>query len=181
MLFLQACQAIGSRLSKLSSCATIALGLVTVSLSPVRASQATHSQPQQENANFSSMSLAQSGTGAIADGTYLYGQSPVADELGQEYVVFQVKEDRVVGAVYLPQSEFSCFSGTIDAKQMNLSVRDPYDSSVYSYEIALQDSSPVASGDKLPRSVGLQGYYPISEISDRDRNLIDRCMDVVGE
>jgi hypothetical protein len=174
MLFLQACQAISYRLSKLSGCATVALGLITVSLSPVGASPATHSR-------LSSMLYAQSETSAIADGTYLYGQSPVADELGQEYVVFQVRQDRVVGAVYMPQSEFSCFSGTIDTKQMNLSVLDPYDSSVYSYAIALQDSSPVASGDKLPRSVGLQGYYPLSKISARDRNLIDRCIQVIGE
>jgi hypothetical protein len=180
MLFLQACQAISYRFSKLSGCAAIALGLVTISLSPVRASQATHSQ-QQENPNLSSMSFAQSETSPIADGTYLYGQSPVADEIGQEYVVFQVQQNRVVGAVYLPHSEFSCFSGTIDAQQMNLSVLDPYDSSVYSYAIALQDSSPVASGDKLPRSVGLQGYHSIAEMSESDRSILNRCIKMIRE
>jgi hypothetical protein len=112
----------------------------------------------------------------LSDGMYLYGQSPEPEQLGQEYVVFQVQQNKVVGAVYMPQSEFSCFSGTIDARQMNLSIRDPYDNSVYDYAIALQDSAPVASEGQLPRAVGLEGYHQIYKLSDNDRSILNRCL-----
>ena len=48
------------------------------------------------------------------DGIYLYGQSPQPNQLGQGYVLFQRQQGKVTGALYMPQSEFSCFEGTLD-------------------------------------------------------------------
>lgn len=56
----------------------------------------------------------------LADGTYLYGDSDQANQIGQGYVVFKKQGQKVTGAFYYPQSEFSCFTGT--AKNQRLEV-----------------------------------------------------------
>ena len=49
---------------------------------------------------------------SIPDGTYLYGQSNQPQQLGKEYIVFQARQGKVIGALYLPNSEESWFYGT---------------------------------------------------------------------
>jgi hypothetical protein len=112
----------------------------------------------------------------LSDGIYLYGQSDKPEQIGQEYLVFKVTQGRVVGAFYLPQSEFNCFSGTLDSRRMNLSVIDPYDQTASPYSIALQELSPVASTNDS-RFVGLEGYQPVETISDNDRRILSVCLD----
>jgi major membrane immunogen (membrane-anchored lipoprotein) len=56
---------------------------------------------------------------ALADGTYLYGESTQADQVGKAYVVFTQKNGRVIGAIYHPQSEFSCFSGAVKGNALD--------------------------------------------------------------
>jgi hypothetical protein len=112
----------------------------------------------------------------LADGTYLYGQSTQAEQIGQEYIVFKVQQGQVVGAVYMPRSEFNCFSGAIESNQMKLSIVDPYDGTVYPHEIALETLTPVASNSQLPREVELEGYEQISQLSDNDRRILNVCL-----
>ena len=50
----------------------------------------------------------------VKDGIYLYGQSPKPNQLGQGYIIFQKQQNKVTGALYMPQSEFNCFQGTIN-------------------------------------------------------------------
>jgi hypothetical protein len=114
----------------------------------------------------------------MADATYLYGQSRVPEQIGQEYLVFKVSQGKVVGAIYMPSSEFNCFYGTLDWQQMNISIVNPYDNSVYPHSIALQQLSPIAAATKPnPRSVGLQGYQAINSISDNDKRILGVCLD----
>lgn len=157
MFSVQKIQAIASNLSLSKIGIIISLGLATLGTSSTL------------------VSSAQASDSPIADGTYLYGQSSEPEQIGQEYMVFQVQQGKVVGAVYLPQSEFNCFSGTVDARQMSLSIVDPYDKTVYPYQIALQDLSPVASEGRLPREIGLEGYQQISQIGDNDRRILATC------
>jgi hypothetical protein len=112
----------------------------------------------------------------LADGIYLFGQSPKPETLGQEYLIFQVKQGKMAGAVFLPMSEFSCFTGTIAPGQINLSIRDPYENQVYRHSIALQPLAPVASGRPVRQNIGLEGYYPIEQISASDRQILQTCI-----
>lgn len=124
---------------------------------------------------------------SIPDGTYLYGQTAQAQEIGKEYIVFEARQGKVVGAMYLPNSEYSCFYGTLDAKQMNLTVANPYDQTAFAHTIARTQNSVVAAAgnninlnnsyDSLtyPHAVALEGYQPISQVSDSDRQLIKTC------
>ena len=109
----------------------------------------------------------------INSGIYLFGQSSKPEQVGQEYVVFEAQGGKVVGAFYMPSSEFSCFYGTLDNNQMNLTVADTYEETTYSHSIALQRNSLVASQNP----VGLEGYQPIGTVSDSDKQVLRSCQD----
>lgn len=107
----------------------------------------------------------------LANGVHLYGQSSVPEQLGQEYAIFEARQGKVVGAFFMPQSEFSCFYGNLQDDQMDLIVVDPYDSSTHSHSIALVNNPLVASNN----GVSLQGYQPIAKISETDKQLLNAC------
>ena len=120
------------------------------------------------------------------DGIYLYGQSPKPQQIGQEYMVFEVREGKVIGAFYLPQSEFSCFNGTLQSGNLALMVAYGPDSNPYEDSIAVQDSQQVAtaSGTPLPNvynetaypySVALQNYHQLASISGNDQQILRTC------
>jgi hypothetical protein len=56
--------------------------------------------------------------GSLPDGTYLFGDVPTADTMGRGYVVFTQQSGRVVGALYQPNSDYSCFSGVQQNQQL---------------------------------------------------------------
>lgn len=116
-------------------------------------------------------------TTSLADGNYLYGRSPQPDVLGAEYLVFQVRNNKVVGAFYVPQSEFSCFYGSIETQEMDIAVVDPYDSKAYPYSVGLKSQSTVAKeGNPDLPDVSLDGYQPIDNLSDNDLRMLNTCV-----
>jgi hypothetical protein len=116
-------------------------------------------------------------TKRVPDGIYLYGSSQQPEQIGQEYMVFEARQGKVVGALYMPSSEFSCFSGTVAAQKMNLTVVDPYDQTTNPYSIALQQPSPVASSSGLQTdgSLQLHGYERITNLSNNDQRMLGVC------
>lgn len=128
-------------------------------------------------------------TSEIVDGVYLYGQSSEPEEMGKEYIVFEARQGKVVGAMYLPKSEYTCFYGTLDSKQMNLTVVNPYDQTAFSHQIARTQSTQIAAAGgqiniqnsydslKYPHAVGLEGYQAISKVSDNDQRILGECRD----
>ncbi|NET35213.1 MAG: hypothetical protein F6K19_24825 [Cyanothece sp. SIO1E1] len=112
------------------------------------------------------------------DGIYLYGESAMAEQVGQTYVVFQVIQTQVRGALYLPQSEFSCFTGTVDAEVMHLTLSDPYEQTTYTYSLALQQTTAVATTEshmRLDPGVNIEGFHPIEPVGDNDRRILAAC------
>ena len=162
----------------------LAVGLAT------NASTLEAAAPLQEaqTANSTSVAIAQVPNAAIPDGTYLYGQSSEPEQIGKEYIVFEARQGKVVGALYMPSSEYSCFQGTVDANQMNLTVANPYDQTAFSHTIARTQRSPIAAAggqinlentyDSLsyPHAVGLEGYQPINQISENDQRILSSCL-----
>ena len=112
------------------------------------------------------------------NGVYLYGQSPKPGQLGQGYIVFQKQQDKVVGALYIPGSEYSCFNGTLHPSgQLAMTVRG------YAGEASL---TQVATNHTLPRlnddepttyahSITLQEYYRLNSVSAQDRQILLSC------
>lgn len=125
---------------------------------------------------------------SIPNGTYLYGQSSEPEQVGQEYIVFEARQGKVIGAMYLPSSEYSCFYGTLDSNQMDVTVVNPYDQTAFSHTIArTQPAEIAAAGGQInlentyetlayPHTVGLEGYQPISKVSDNDRRILSECV-----
>lgn len=122
------------------------------------------------------------------DGIYLYGQSPEPQQLGQEYMVFEVRQGKVVGAFYLPSSEFSCFYGNMQSGKLALTVASSPDSDASSDSIAVdQNSQRVATANDnshignnynsvaYPYSVALQNYYQLATVSASDRQILRTC------
>lgn len=155
----------------------LSIGFATSSANPISASElefptttSTSVAAATVPASESSMEAA---TKQLHNGTYLYGQSSKPEQIGKEYLVFEGRDGKVIGAYYMPFSEFSCFYGTVNANQMDLNVIDPYGESTYSHSIALQPNSLVASN----REIGLQGYQPLATISNNDQQILRVCRD----
>lgn len=91
------------------------------------------------------------------DGSYLYGEIPQPNQLGKEYVVFQRQKGKVVGAIYSPNSEFSCFRGS----QSNNTL----------------DVNSLGAGDHKVSAakINLSSLHPIKSLSANEQRLISAC------
>lgn len=116
----------------------------------------------------------------FSETTHFYGQSDKPEQIDQEYLVFKLEKDRVIGAIYLPKSEFSCFWGNIDAEKMNLSIADPYDRTFHPYTIALADRSSIATTnlDRLT-PIKLLGYQSIAIVDENAKRILNICLQQV--
>jgi outer membrane biosynthesis protein TonB len=142
----------------------------------------------QESPRKPSLAQVPNSDGAIADGTYLYGQSAQAGEIGKEYIVFEARQGKIVGAMYMPSSEYACFYGTLNSKQMNLTVVNPHNQTSFAHTIARNQPTQIAAvGGQInlnntydsltyPHSIGLEGYLPISQVSDNDKQILSNCL-----
>ncbi|MBD2361909.1 hypothetical protein H6G36_12065 [Anabaena minutissima FACHB-250] len=112
------------------------------------------------------------------DGIYLYGQSAQPNQIGQGYVVFQKRQGRLVGALYMPRSEFSCFQGTLNQSgELAMTVTSTPDAGI-SPDVATTSRIPRFSSDEpmtYAHSVALQDYHQINSISGDDRRILQMC------
>lgn len=112
---------------------------------------------------------------ALEDGIYLYGQSTQRDQAGQGYFVFEVKQGKVLGALYMPNSSFDCASGGFNTQALSLTVVNSYDRTTNPYAIALDTTSTVADrANPSLKQIGLEGFYPL-QVSDNDRRILNVC------
>ena len=121
------------------------------------------------------------------DGIYLYGQSPEPEQIGQEYMVFEVHQGKVIGAFYLPRSEFSCFYGTLQPGKLAVMVANSPESDPYPDPIPGQNSQRVATASNrppvgngynpiaYPYSVVLQNYHQLASASANDQRILRTC------
>jgi hypothetical protein len=112
------------------------------------------------------------------DGIYLYGQSPQPDQLGQGYVLFQKRQGRLIGALYMPRSEFSCFQGTLEPSgELAMTVTGSPEAGGIR-EVATTSRIPSFNEDQAMSysySVALKDYHKINAISASDRRILQMC------
>ncbi len=120
-------------------------------------------------------SSAAGSTPGLPDGTYLYGESPVADTIGAVYFVFESQEGRLSGAVYQPSSSFDCVRGTVAAGALDLVVTNAYDQSESPYSVALVGDATVASASGGGAPAQLEGMYAIATLSALDQQILSTC------
>jgi hypothetical protein len=114
-------------------------------------------------------------TQALADGVYLYGQSPEPGTMGSEYLVFEVSQGEVVGGFYMPRSSFDCFYGDVESEQLALTVVNSYEQTQHPYSVALQTDGAVASAENGSAPMGLEGYHRLDNLSDTDQQILATC------
>lgn len=113
---------------------------------------------------------------SLPNGVYLYGQAPEPDQLNTGYFVFEVNNGDVIGALYMPSSSFDCASGKLTDSKLALTVRDSYDRSTNPYEIALERTAQVATaGNATVKPTGLDGFYPLEQVSANDLRILNVC------
>jgi hypothetical protein len=115
------------------------------------------------------------------DGIYLYGQSPKSNQLGQGYIIFQKQQEKITGALYMPQSEFNCFQGTLNPSgelAMTVNGSSNQASTPGSNQVAASNRVPQVSEDELssyPYSVALQDFHRLNSMTASDRRTLQMC------
>lgn len=123
---------------------------------------------------------------SIPDGTYLYGQASEPQQIGKEYLVFEARQGKVVGAVYMVGSEYSCFKGTLASNQMNLIVANSYNQTAIAHTMAAKPAQVAAAGGEVnlqntydsltyPHTIRLEDYKPLTKVSDNDKQILNSC------
>lgn len=113
---------------------------------------------------------------SLPNGVYLYGQTAEPDQIGQGYFVFEVRQGKVLGALYMPRSSFDCAYGTFQPEQLKLTVVDSYEQAAHPYEIAVQRGGEVAqAGNAAIVGLQLDGFHRIQQVSDNDRRILETC------
>lgn len=126
------------------------------------------------------VTLAAKGNFPRKDGIYVYGKSPQANQLGEEYIVFEVKRGKVVGALYMPQSEFSCFNGSIKSGELAMMVAGFPDNGEGPVQVAAVGNPAMGVGEQpiiYPYSVQLKDYHQLSQVSQNDQRMLGMCQD----
>jgi len=111
----------------------------------------------------------------LADGVYLYGQSPKRDQLNSAYLVFEVTQGQVMGAFYMPRSSFDCVYGNLQSDQLALNVVDSYSRESYPYAVALQGGGAIADSQGAVPPVTLEGMHRIDNINSNDQRILSTC------
>ena len=120
-------------------------------------------------------SSASGSTPGIPNGTYLYGESPVADTVGAVYFVFEAQAGRLNGAIYQPSSSFDCVRGTVGNGALDLVITDAYNQSESSYSVAMVTDTAIASSRGGAGVTELEGMYAIATLSELDQQLLATC------
>lgn len=98
----------------------------------------------------------------LADGIYLYGDVSEANQVGQGYVIFKKQGQSVTGAFYYPQSEFNCFTGTVNKRRLEvLSLGLPHENAI---EV----------------EVPLTKMHRIDTVSNSEQDSLSACHQVVA-
>lgn len=109
------------------------------------------------------------------DGVYFYGESPQPDQLGQGYMVFEARQHKLLGALYLPHSSFDCFYGQVAPNHLAMTVIDSYDRTLHPYQMALEPVAIASSPDTHNIQFKPQGMHRIAEVRDAELGYLETC------
>lgn len=112
------------------------------------------------------------------NGVFLYGNSPQFGQFGKNYIVFEKQDSKVVGAMYMPASEFNCFQGTLDKSgDMAMTVKG-YVGDINLNQVASRNVLPTAKDSELTNyaySITLQDYYQLDTVGNNERRILKVC------
>ncbi|MGB7275336.1 MAG: hypothetical protein WBC69_18745 [Geitlerinemataceae cyanobacterium] len=160
-----------SRLTQLPT-AIVAIGGIVLGLSIAKAQQPnTVAYAAEASPAIETTAIAQASF--LADGVYLYGQSPESEQLNTSYMVFEVRQNQAVGLFYMPHSSFDCFYGNLNTDRLAVTIVDSYENTPYNYALNL-DSSTIASTHPIP-DPNFEGFHRIADVSANDYRMLEMC------
>ncbi len=111
------------------------------------------------------------------NGVYLYGETAQPNQLGRSYMVSEIRDGKIIGAFYMPNSSFDCFYGNVQRNRLALTVVETYSNQPYSYVLALESAGSVASIGSLPGVTALkpEGFHLINQITANDQRILGVC------
>ena len=170
--------ALQSIISSAANSLALVIAALAVSAATPYTSSAHASTPNSPVDAAATMALSSPVTAAYPDhwpnGTYVYGQSPERDQIGQAYLVFEANADTVVGGFYMPSSSFDCFQGEVKADRLALTITDSYTAETYAYGLPVDTTAPIAAQDpQVP--LGLEGFQALAGMSDLDQQILATC------
>jgi hypothetical protein len=145
--------------------ATLAIAALTIAVS---------SSPLQAL----SKPLARSSVNPTANGVYLYGESPYPNVVGKEYIIFETRNKKTIGAFYLPRSEFSCFYGQFKGSRWYGTIVDPFNGQRSNFTLALDLNRALNASTKPV--LGQPAYQQLRQISNNDRRILAACKQQLG-
>ncbi len=156
--------------------AVLTLGFIALQ-STTLAAQAMTRQTAIQLAMASAVPLPRTSGNHLEDGVHFFGEASQRDQLGSTYMIFEVKDSQVLGAVYAPHSSYNCFEGRFNNEQLALRIEDSYDSSIYTHEIALEQTAIVASSNlqSVEMQLGLEGMQPLRNIQEQEESMLAVC------
>jgi hypothetical protein len=161
------------RSKKVFTSISLSLGIVLGSFAVASLSETAQSAQAQQPAPTAAQPSVPT---QLEDGVYLFGQAAEPDQIGKAYLVFEVKDSRMVGAFYMPRSSFDCVYGNFQPNQLALTVVNSYDQSTYPYEIAVRRNNPVATaGNSAEKKLGLEGMHQLTKVSENDERILGVC------
>jgi hypothetical protein len=112
---------------------------------------------------------------SLADGVYVFGESPNAHELGTTYMVMQVSGHEVSGGFYQPASSFDCFHGETTSTVLNLTVIDSYAQTEHPLAMTLENAATVASANATASQWVPSGFHRLADVTATDRQVLQTC------
>jgi hypothetical protein len=140
----------------------VSFGNGAPSLSQTASSADVNSHPSETTAHF-------------PDGVYFYGESPQLDQLGHGYMVFEARQHKLVGALFLPRSSFDCFYGQVGPNHLGMTVIDSYDRTLHPYQMALEPVAIASSPDAQNLQFKPEGMHRIAELRDDELGYLETC------
>ncbi|PSB43101.1 hypothetical protein [Chamaesiphon polymorphus] len=130
--------------------------------------------------------IARSIVNPTANGVYLYGESPYPNVVGKEYIIFETRNKKTIGAFYLPRSEFSCFYGQFKGSRLYGTIVDPFNGKRSNFTLTLdslaerlrqRDLGLNASNKPI---LGKPVFQQLRQISNNDRRILAACKQQLG-
>jgi hypothetical protein len=110
---------------------------------------------------------------------YVYGETSEPYQIGKEYMVFTrsiTNPQQIIGAVYLPDAEYNCFSGTLEKGRVTMNLVDNYEGTIYPYSVMIETTDLVAA--LLP--MRSRSYQAVHKIGKHDLEMINSCQAALG-
>lgn len=110
---------------------------------------------------------------SLPNGVYLYGQAAQPEQIGRAYFVFEVRQGKLIGALYMPRSSFDCTYGSFQPGKLALTVVDSYEKNESPYAIALERTN--VAGNPSASQLNLEGFQKMNQVSANDRRILNMC------